>query len=72
MGIGMRELVILVMVVAGLFLVIWPYMRIFEKAGFSRGFALLMIVPIANLIALWVFAFADWPALRRNGGIGAP
>ena len=65
MGIGMRELVVIVLVVACLFLVIWPYSRIFEKAGFSRGFSLLMVVPIANLITLWVFAFSDWPALKK-------
>ena len=72
MGIGMRELVVIVMVVGGLFLVIWPYSRIFGKAGFSGAFSILMVVPLVNIVALWVFAYSDWPALRRNGGTGAP
>jgi CDP-diglyceride synthetase len=68
MGLGMRELVVIVLVVGCLFLVIWPYSRIFGKAGFSPFFSVLMVVPVVNLIALWVFALSDWPALRNGPG----
>jgi len=70
MGLGMRELVVILLVVGCLFLVIWPYSRIFAKAGYSGAFSILMVVPIANLIALWVFAYSDWPALRKGTGTG--
>jgi hypothetical protein len=33
-----------------------------DKAGFSGWFSLLGIIPIVNIIALWVFAFISWPA----------
>jgi ABC-type sugar transport system permease subunit len=70
MGIGMRELVVILMVVGGLFLVIWPYSRIFGKAGYSGAFSILMVIPVVNLIALWVFAYSDWPALGKGAGTG--
>jgi hypothetical protein len=62
-GLGMRELVILLLIV----LVFWPWAIILKKAGYSRLWILLVVVPFVNYIALWVFALSDWPALRANG-----
>jgi O-antigen/teichoic acid export membrane protein len=48
-------------------LVVWfggigiPIMKILNKAGFSRAWVLVTVVPLANFICLWVFAFARWP-----------
>ena len=39
-----------------------PISTILKKAGFSPWWALLYLAPIANLIALFVFANAKWPA----------
>ena len=46
-------------------LVVWPYTRIFRKAGFSPWLGLLMLVPVVNIIMIFYLAFADWPALKR-------
>lgn len=46
-------------------LVAWPFWRIFAKAGFSGWFSLLMLVPMVNLITLYVLAFSDWPSSGR-------
>jgi hypothetical protein len=43
-----------------------PVARILKRAGFSPWLALLVLVPTINLICLWVFAFVDWPALKRD------
>lgn len=43
-----------------------PIIRILTKAGHSGWWVLLILVPLVNLIALWVFAFTRWPALRRE------
>ncbi len=37
-----------------------PYWFIFKKAGFSPWLTLLMIVPLANIIILYVVAFSQW------------
>lgn len=45
--------------VASVVLVI-PYWFIFKKAGFSPWLAVLMFVPLANVIILYVIAFSQW------------
>jgi uncharacterized membrane protein YhaH (DUF805 family) len=41
------------------------YGKIFAKAGFSWALALLMVVPVVQLIMLFYLAFADWPVHRE-------
>jgi hypothetical protein len=45
--------------------VIWAFVAIFgrivNRAGYSRWWLLTLLVPVLNLIMLWVFAFASWP-----------
>ena len=54
----------------GLILLLWvaviilPFWKIFSKAGFSGWLSLLLLVPVVNLIVLYVIAFARWPARR--------
>jgi uncharacterized membrane protein YhaH (DUF805 family) len=40
--------------------VLIPTAKILKKAGFSGWWALLAVVPLANLIGLWVFAVTPW------------
>ncbi|HZZ38763.1 MAG TPA: hypothetical protein VFE06_06515 [Acidobacteriaceae bacterium] len=37
-----------------------PYWMIWKKAGFSPWLSLLMFVPLANFIMLYVLAFSEW------------
>ncbi|MBP6020427.1 MAG: hypothetical protein KA735_13125 [Burkholderiaceae bacterium] len=41
-----------------------PAALILGKAGYSRAWVILAFIPVINLVALWVFAFAKWPVLR--------
>ena len=41
-------------------IIVIPYWKIFNKAGFSGWLSLLMMVPLANLIVLYVVAFSEW------------
>lgn len=52
------------MLVLGLILII-PFWRLFSKAGYSGWWSLLMLIPLVNLIALYVLAFSNWPVLRK-------
>ena len=46
-----------------------PLLEDSGSAPGTRGcWALLMLVPLANLISLWVLAFKEWPALRGRSG----
>jgi uncharacterized membrane protein YhaH (DUF805 family) len=40
--------------------------RVLRRAGFSRWWALLVLVPVVNLIGLWLFAYVRWPAIDRD------
>ncbi|MER1968517.1 hypothetical protein [Castellaniella sp. GW247-6E4] len=42
-----------------------PAAIILGKAGYSKLWVIVAFIPMVNLIALWIFAFAKWPALRR-------
>jgi hypothetical protein len=52
-------------------LIVWAFVavfgRILSRAGYSRWWLLTMVVPLVNLIMLWVFAFASWPVTRPRG-----
>jgi hypothetical protein len=37
---------------------ILPYFKIFPRLGYGKWFALLMLVPLANLIFLYIVAFS--------------
>jgi uncharacterized membrane protein YhaH (DUF805 family) len=39
---------------------ILPYWKIFSRAGFSGWLSLLMLVPVANLVILYIVAFSEW------------
>ena len=41
------------------------FCKIFSRAGYSWALGLLMLVPIANIIMLFVLAFAEWPVQRE-------
>lgn len=43
--------------------IVVPTAQILRKAGFSRWWSVLAIIPLVNLIALWLFAFSRWRVL---------
>ena len=59
-GIGPLHLLIVAAVI------IVPFWQLFTKAGYSAWFSFLMVLPLINLIALYILAFSDWPALRNK------
>ena len=61
----MERILILIfwLLVAGSIIAIWA--AIFDKAGYSGWLGLLIILPVANLIMLIVFAALEWPIQRE-------
>jgi hypothetical protein len=55
-----------VIVAVALLTSIVPPVKILSKAGYSGWWVLLVFVPGANIIAIWVFAFAQWPSLAKR------
>lgn len=52
---------IIVLIVMAILLV--PAAVILKRTGHSPAWAILSLFPGISLIALWIFAFARWPAL---------
>jgi hypothetical protein len=46
--------------------VVIPCWKIFEKAGFPPALSLVMLIPIANIVALYFVAFSNWPERPRG------
>lgn len=51
--------VVLVLVYAVIICV--PGGQILKRTGHSGWWALLLLIPLVNLIAYWIFAFKRWP-----------
>jgi len=39
--------------------------KIFAKAGYCWAYGLLMFIPIANVIMIFMLAFGEWPIQRQ-------
>ena len=63
---------VLVMIVVMAVLAVILYWKIISKTGNAGPIALLMLIPLVNLIVIYWLAFADWPALRQAGGAYPP
>jgi hypothetical protein len=42
-----------------------PFWKIYTKAGYPGAMGFLMLVPLVNVIMLFVLAFSEWPVLRE-------
>ncbi|MDP1616207.1 hypothetical protein [Phenylobacterium sp.] len=47
--------------VAWVFLIVFPIGKIFSRLGIPWAVAFLMVVPGVNLVMLWIVAFIKWP-----------
>ena len=62
-GISIWQLIIILLLVLIPLIIFRP---IVKKAGFSGWWALIIFVPIVNLVMIWIFAFISWPAEAPN------
>lgn len=71
--VGWPELVIIFLVFAMMaVLVVLPYWFIFSKAGYPGALALLMLVPLADIVMRFFLAFSKWPLERKLEDAQAP
>jgi hypothetical protein len=59
-------------ILIGLVVIILPFWFICKKAGFSPWLALLNVIPLGNLILLYVLAFAEWKVVPVPQGYLPP
>jgi len=62
--------ILVVVIVTGLLtFVLWG--MIFRRAGYSFALAILMLIPLANVIWLSIFAFSQWPIQKELAQVKA-
>lgn len=45
-------------------IVVVPFWRICQKAGYPGALGILMVIPLVNLVFLYYLAFATWPTQK--------
>ena len=53
-----------IMMIIYVVVVVIPIAKILGRIGFNQWWAAVAIVPMVNLIFLWVLAFINWPRER--------
>ena len=56
----------LLILIVFLVFAILPFWRLWKRAGHSPLWSLFAVVPIANVVMLWVLALKRWPADRER------
>lgn len=44
--------------------ILWLGSKILDKAGLHKVWILCLLIPVVNIIMIWVFAFSHWPNLK--------
>ncbi len=60
----LANVLVLALFIAMLVVSVVALVRIAQRAGFSGWWVLILVVPVANLLAFWYFACGEWPALN--------
>lgn len=55
-----------------LVIIMIPYWMIWKKAGFSPWLSLLMLLPLVNLVMLYVLAFSEWKVVPAPSQVYPP
>jgi hypothetical protein len=55
-------LIVLAVVIA---ILIVPYWKIYSRTGQSGALSLLQLIPVINVIMLFILAFGEWPIERE-------
>jgi hypothetical protein len=55
--------ILFLVILVGLAIIIIPFWFICKKAGFSPWLSLLNMIPLGNLVLIYVLAFSDWKVM---------
>ena len=56
----------LVLLVVLAIIIVVPYWRISEKAGYPGWLSLLILIPGINLVYVYFLGFSNWPSLQKH------
>jgi len=47
-------------------IILWLGSKIMEKAGLKKWNVLFLLIPVINIIMIWMFAFQHWSNLKDD------
>jgi predicted PurR-regulated permease PerM len=56
----------LLLIAAFVAFTLWLGSKILVKAGIHKAWVLCLLIPVINIIMIWVFAFSYWPTLKKD------
>jgi amino acid transporter len=56
----------IILIIAFSIFVLWLGTKILDKAGLNKMYVLCLLIPVVNIIMIWVFAFTKWPNLKPD------
>ena len=62
-SISLSQLTILLIVAI---IIVIPFWKITERAGYSGWFSLLILIPGINLVYVYFLGFSNWPSLKKD------
>ena len=62
---GVALAVVIIIGIAFWLVFVIAYIKIISRAGYSGWWVLIVIVPIANIVMLLIFAYKEWPIQRE-------
>tara|TARA_R110000787_G_scaffold118916_1_gene229842 strand:- start:561 stop:731 length:171 start_codon:yes stop_codon:yes gene_type:complete len=54
------------MMVVWAVVIVIPFFQLWKRTGHNGWISLLMLLPLVNLVMLYVLAFKEWPAVNRE------
>ena len=55
---------IFLLIVVYTLIILWLGSKILDKAGLKKWNVLYLLIPVVNIIMIWLFAFQHWPNLK--------
>lgn len=65
-GIGSPEILVILVILIIVSIPVFFISRILDKAGFSGWYSLLSLIPLLNVVCLWIFSLIDWPIEKKD------
>jgi hypothetical protein len=59
-------------IILGIVVVGIPAAQILRRVGYNPWWGVVAVIPLVNIVALWVFAFTDWPRLPLRDDADRP
>ncbi len=65
-SIGIAELEVILFILFGILLLVYPWIKILEKAGKSRALVIFLLIPFGFIILSWYLAISEWNYRYKN------